>query len=428
MIRSMRLALLFLLAGPVVALACILAGIYSRGWAQGHQVRYSFVGVPAWQQLCMETGLKKWANVNGVTVTAAPDLGVANLVIKDAPQPQNGAYAQFIPTAENSSEHFTNGEILLHGAWDDLTSCDQWQSVAMHEMGHGFGLDDVQGASWTDTVMGASINASGLNADWSPNACDRQRGEEADTFVGPGAPAVQKCTKSGSEGRNDGSGCCNLDLELRRSPSWNILPIGHIMAPLSNTVVATGSSGQIKIDAADVDGTVYRVDWFLNGAYAATTWAPNLNLSYSNAPAGNYSIKAAMYDTAQEYAWTQPVTLIVGSYYATDTLSSGQNLPAGWSLVSSNSAYYATLTSSGSFNLYTAGGVLLGSTGTSGPPAFMTMQNNGNLTLSLFPSNPQVAWQTFTGSVNNFGAGLRVLSSGKIAVIRPDGVVLMQYP
>jgi len=392
------------------------------------EIRYAFEGVPGWEQVCFEEGLKKWAGVNNVTIVGVQGGDSPNLVIKDATNKVSTWYAEFVPTGSDGSQHFTHGEILLHGSYDGLTSCLQWQSVGMHEMGHGFGLDDLDGAAWGDTVMGGQMDDNLLNQDWEPNACDRQRGEDADTFIGPGAPPMERCTKSNGDGRTDNSGCCNLDLELQRSPSQNMLPVGHIMAPLNNTALPTGSNGVVKLDTLDVDGSVYRADWFLNNTYIATTWAPNLNLSFSNAPAGVHTIKAAIYDTAQEYAWTQTITLNVGSYYAPDTLSSGSTWPAGWALVSANSAYYATLTASGNFTLFTAAGVPVASTGTSGAPSHLTMHTNGNFTVSLFPSNPQVAWQTGTGGVPNVGAGLRVLNNGKVAVIRRDGTTAWQYP
>ena len=120
--------------------------------------------------------------------------------------------------------------------------------------------------------------------------------------------------------------------------------------------------------------------------------------------------------------------MTVGNYYAADTLESGGKLWPGWTLVSANSAYYLRLETSGNLVLYTAAGAVVAATGTSGTPAFLHMEAAGNAVLAFNPSNPQVVWQTFTGGHPNFGAGLRVLGNGRVAIINRHGTQVWAYP
>ena len=167
-----------------------------------------------------------------------------------------------------------------------------------------------------------------------------------------------------------------------------------------------------------------------SGVLTYTSFAQPFSAPFQNAPAGVYSVQAAIYDdssTGAQYVWADgPITITVGNYFATDTLQTKGQLPQGYVLVSPNQGYYLQLQADGRLNFYSVATGLIASTGTYGAPLHLRMDEDGNLVLRHQPFN--AVWQTLTGSWNNREAALRVLDTGKLALIKPNGATVWQFP
>jgi hypothetical protein len=272
---------------------------------------------------------------------------------------------------------------------------------------------------------------NGSSQGWNgyPNDCEKQRAAEAltaETGLG-GNPSKPDwaCEDEGFPGVADNKNCCNRLTAYTWTPS-NIKPTGHITT-LNGTVIPIGGSGTFTIHADDLDGEVTRVGWYVGGNLVYTAFSAPWSFPYSNAPAGQYTLSAAIYDTADVYVWsTNTVTVSVGGYFATDTLQTGEHLFPGYVLVAPNQAYYAQLGSDGRFNLYTATSALVASTWTYGPPLYVRMNEDGNAVVRHQPFVD--VFQTGTGSQTNAESGLRVLNSGSLAIVRRNGTIVGQYP
>ncbi|MEZ5292448.1 MAG: Ig-like domain-containing protein [Vicinamibacterales bacterium] len=419
------LTLIATVSADHAAEACRYVPYDHKPWTPNTKIVWEFQGpgFTSQQMTCFGQGLAKWAVVNGYTFESSSEHGLTpNLVIHDAATPLDGKYAQWIATSTDIDNFFSSGEILLHQEWATLSQCEQWKNVGMHEFGHAVGMNDVEGGlPWSETIMTDTDN-SNLAQPWNPTPCDLQNAVTA-IKVNPGG--FDGTTSCGTNGYADNSGCCAEYNYLSQTPT-NVLPYGHILGPINGSVYPVGSSGQVRVDVVDVDGHVQSVDWYTNGAYALTSNSPPFSAPYGNAPAGNYTLQARVFDTTGDSTWTDPIGITVGTFYTPDTLEPGGKLWPGWSYAAANGAYYLQFQMDGNLVLYTAAGQPLAATGTLGPPAFVEMGLDGNLVVRLFPDNPQVAWQTFTQG--NFGSGMRVLGSGKVAIVRQDGSIVWQAP
>ncbi len=263
----------------------------------------------------------------------------------------------------------------------------------------------------------------------APGPCESSRATHALTFVGPiqqyEAWGAGDCSLSGGgDGIYDRKGCCVPKSHLVYAGS-NYKPHAHIMGLLSGSVLPVGASGEVRLDQFDVDGSVYRVDWILNGNTVFTSFAAPFTMPYSNPAPGDYVIEAAAYDHTQAYSMSNAVTVSVrASALGPDTLQSGTRLLAGQQIVSPNGLFRAAYQSDGNFVLYGPGGPVVW-TGTSGSPGHVEAEEvSGNVVIRN--SAQQVIWQT--GTHGNSGAGLRVRDDGRVAVVNRHGIVVWIVP
>ena len=410
--------------------------IWARGFQRDARVNLQIeVEIAPGKQDCLRTGLQRWNGTNGVQADAGMSNATATVIVKccmseSSPmyRPDVVAGADFRSAQRSATQHVTEITIWTGPNWTPYTSaygCELIQALMAHEMGHAFGLGHTPPGSLN--LMQDGPGSTNLN-NWTgtPDPCEIDKAQKALT-ARTGFLAVRDDMGCPGGGFTDNKNCCinaaNFTL------SWdNWKPTGHIVAPLTGSVLPTGSSGSMRIDVKDLDGHITRVGWYMNGVLMHTAYSEPWSAPYSNAAAGTYQVQAAIYDSADEYAWSNQITIVVGNYYAADTLETGGRLWPGWTLVSSGSTHYLRLETNGNLVLYTAAGVPVAASGTIGIPAYLEMEQGGNLVLRHNPSNPQVVWQTFTGSQPNINSGVRVLNTGKIAIIHPSGSVMWMYP
>ncbi len=418
-----------------------------RGWDRDSLVAFSIdssVGVGD-KFPCIADGIKRWNGVNGVTLEQSQLVSnpTASFTIKccmPASDPQwspnvvafvDGQHAQ-----RSGSRHIVHVDILTGPLWDSMVSqmnCDSFAKVLAHETAHTFGLGHTPNGSGNLTQGNIALGPNGTTPGWNgfPSDCEKDRAKNALTArTGDGGnklPGDQSCEKDGFPGYGDNKNCCLHGTAFTVTRD-NVLPTGHLTT-LNSTTFNAGASGYLTIHAYDLDSHIARVAWYVNDVNTYNAYSQPFSAPFANAPAGVYLVKARIYDdssTGSPYVMTNTIMITVGGYYATNTLQTASQLFPGYVLVSANQGYYAQLGSDGRFNLYTSASALIASTWTYGLPLHLRMDEDGNAVLRHQPFN--AVWQTYTGSWNNREAALRVLDSGKVAIVRQNGTVIWQYP
>ena len=413
-------------------------GINARGWEENARVIINVhSNVFTDNKLnCIVAGPSRWNGTNGVVASPGLSSPTASLTIKCCMPTNFPGYdspvvagADIFYAQRSGSGHITDIEILTGPNWNftiDVLDCESITKILAHEMGHAFGLGHTDPGT-NHLMQEEAINGMGAMAGY-PNDCEKQRAGEALTarlgLGGNPSPPDWACEREGLPGVSDNKNCCNR-LNTFVYQADNLKPHGHITT-LHNTVFPTGGSGTLSIHADDLDGHITRVGWYVDGALFYTSFSAPWSAPFSNAPAGDHIVQAAVYDTADVYVLTEPITIKVGSYFATDTLQTGQHLFPGYVLVAPNQSYYARLNSNGTFTLYTAAHVPIVSTTTTGTPLYVRMEENGNMVVRHQPFT--TVFQTNTASFANGEGGLRVLNSGQIGIVRRSGTIAWNVP
>ena len=420
-----------------------------RGWQRDSVVAFDFdaSAVLGDKAGCIADGVRRWNGVNGVTIderhllVQSPTAVVTLTCCMSPSNPQWNpnvvAYVDGANAQRSGTHHIVNVQIQTGPAWNAMLSqldCESFRKVLAHETAHTFGLGHTPSGSGNLTQAGFAIGPNGTTPGWNgfPSDCEKDRAKDALTArTGLGGNPLQgdqACEKDGFPGYGDNKNCCRQGVSFVVQPD-NVLPSGHITT-LNNTKYPIGASGELTIHAYDLDSHIERVGWYVNGVLTYTSFAQPFSAPFQNAPAGVYSVQAAIYDdssTGAQYVWADgPITITVGNYFATDTLQTKGQLPQGYVLVSPNQGYYLQLQADGRLNFYSVATGLIASTGTYGAPLHLRMDEDGNLVLRHQPFN--AVWQTLTGSWNNREAALRVLDTGKLALIKPNGATVWQFP
>jgi len=220
------------------------------------------------------------------------------------------------------------------------------------------------------------------------------------------------------------NGQCFPDFRYKHAPpwgvaNWNDTPIGAITSP---TVI--GTSGAVTLASRDRDGSVMRVDWYVNDQYFYTSTTDPFDLPYSNAPPGVYKIAARMFDDFAETSWTAPVWLEVqgtGSGASFATLGPWGQLNAGQRLFSPDgSRYLVHQSSDGHLVEYINNGPPVWATGfmIAGGGGYTHMDGNTGNFVSYRPFSGGPYWSTNTFSP---GASLRIYNDGRITIATSSG-------
>ena len=93
--------------------------------------------------------------------------------------------------------------------------------------------------------------------------------------------------------------------------SSNAAPTVALTGPSSGQSVAAPASIQLSANASDSDGSVTRVDFFVNGGFVGSTANAPHTVTWNESNPGTYTVTATAYDNAGASATSQPVTIEV---------------------------------------------------------------------------------------------------------------------
>ena len=219
---------------------------------------------------------------------------------------------------------------------------------------------------------------------------------------------------------------------LESNGDWNRKPIVHITSPSSNPSLTAPTNFTAYAHAFDLDGSISRMDWRIDGVVVRTQnvgqngppyepWA--LNVSIAAGRTTPYVLDVVAYDYVSYKESSQILVSVSAPPPATSVLASGEILYANQYRISPNNAYYLIYQTDGNLVLYGPSGAII-ATMTFGSPGGTYMNPSGNL--EVYNAGPVLVWQS--GTAGNNGAQVRVLDTGRVALVRPDGVVIGQWP
>lgn len=104
----------------------------------------------------------------------------------------------------------------------------------------------------------------------------------------------------------------------------NALPTVSITNLVNRSVFAAPATFVVKAAAADVDGTVTKVEFFNNGASLGTATGPDYQKTISNLPNGTYLMSVVATDDRGTTASTELVVIVTTLRLTLPTFSSGQ--------------------------------------------------------------------------------------------------------
>lgn len=393
---------------------------------------------------CIIDGLMLWDGKSGVTIRPANGVGDSTVDInKSGPfdrvrgtwiPVQWRTYLPWLRVLKTGAIHF-NDDIGFRSGW----RCDRIMKVAAHEMGHQLGFPDDNGFPSGATMMRQVERESILDdldaLPLGPTCGDVEALRFIGEVYGPEGPSGEGPIAGCSLGSfSDDSGCCHPETPLLLEASgWNRKPIVHITSPSATGLSLTApASFSAVAHGFDLDGSISRMDWRIDGVVVRSQivgqngppyqpWSANISIAAGRTTP--YVLDVVAYDYVS-YTISAPILVNVsGPPPATSVLASGEILYANQYKTSPNGAYYLIYQTDGNLVLYGPAGAIL-ATMTFGTPGGTYMNPDGNV--QVFNAGPVLVWQS--GTSGNPGAQLRVLDSGRVALVRPDGTVVVQWP
>lgn len=97
--------------------------------------------------------------------------------------------------------------------------------------------------------------------------------------------------------------------DVQPAPTQNQAPLVTLTGPSSATTIAAGTSYRLKANATDADGTISRVEFYRGSTLILTERSAPYENTWSNIPAGTYTITAKAYDNSGNVSTSSAVTL-----------------------------------------------------------------------------------------------------------------------
>ncbi len=134
----------------------------------------------------------------------------------------------------------------------------------------------------------------------------------------------------GLEGPNDGNIWIYKPLGwVQPNPPGNALPTVAITAPTAGTSVAPATPVSLTASAADVDGFIARVEFYVNGTKVGQATSPPFTVGFTPTLVGQYTVIAVAVDNVGGMTASTPVAFTVDASVVAATLQRGVKSYAG---------------------------------------------------------------------------------------------------
>ncbi|MFM1767981.1 MAG: hypothetical protein RJA22_510 [Verrucomicrobiota bacterium] len=121
----------------------------------------------------------------------------------------------------------------------------------------------------------------------------------------------------------DNDGQTNLSAAAAITVVINTAPTASITSPSPGATLLSGTNLTVTASAADADGSVARVDFYVDGILRGTDATAPFSFVWTNLPLGSATLLARATDNLGTTNWSAPVAVSVGlAYGATNTLIS----------------------------------------------------------------------------------------------------------
>jgi Cellulase (glycosyl hydrolase family 5)/Bacterial Ig domain len=168
------------------------------------------------------------------------------------------------------------------------------------------GNNYINSQQWVDLLAGA--NTAGVKVSW----CNWSFCDKAETSAALNPFSCQ----TGNWNNTSPSGTWVKQHLLIPSDSWtvvNLPPTVSLTTPVNNSQWVTGTPIEITANAADGDGLIRKVDFYVGASLIKSVTAAPYAFTWANAPAGAYSLTAKATDNSNAIATSTAVIIRVAA-------------------------------------------------------------------------------------------------------------------
>ena len=126
----------------------------------------------------------------------------------------------------------------------------------------------------------------------------------------------------------------------------NLVPVVSLTAPANNATYTAPALVTINADASDSDGSISHVEFYWGATLLGQSLATPYSFSWTNVPAGSYSLTAKAYDNAGAFTVSAPVTITVNPSSSVSTApdrpvvtQNGSSILVSWNAVQGATGY-----------------------------------------------------------------------------------------
>lgn len=234
------------------------------------------------------------------------------VVVPPNPVPDNLAKGK--PVTVSSTEASTTTSTVASNAtdgsyetrWASLFADPQWLSI---DLGASYAINRVK-ISWETAMASAyQIQVSSNNADWAP--LKSVTGNSSITNDLTGLSGTGRYIRIYGTARTTVYGYSIFEVEVYGTAATNVAPTISLTSPVSTDAFTAPASVSINATAADVDGTISKVDFYNGTTLLSSDATAPYSFLWTNAAAGTYSITAKTTDNSGATATSAAVSITV---------------------------------------------------------------------------------------------------------------------
>ncbi|MBC7485705.1 MAG: discoidin domain-containing protein [Cytophagaceae bacterium] len=190
--------------------------------------------------------------------------------------------------------------------WASLFTDPQWLSI---DLGASYAVNRVK-ISWETAMASAyEIQISSNNADWT--SIKSVTGNSSATNDQIGLSGTGRYIRIYGTARTTAYGYSIFEVEVYGTVATNVAPTISLTSPISTDDFTAPASITINTIAADVDGTISKVEFYNGAALLTSDATASFVFAWTNVAAGTYSITAKVTDNSGASATSSAVSIRV---------------------------------------------------------------------------------------------------------------------